>query len=161
MEKKVIVIGMDNAGKTTLVNELAEKTGYKILHSLGKAASKEEMSEFVTGNLQSDENVIFERFSPIEEMVYGKILRNEEKFTWKDPVFSTLKNTDSVIIYCRPSEKDIMNFGDREQDEGIKENAEKLLKRFDFVARKLKKKGFKVTKYNWKKDHDKVESLSL
>ena len=43
MNLKVIVVGMDNTGKTTLVNQLSEYYGCKSIKSLGPGYSREEM----------------------------------------------------------------------------------------------------------------------
>ena len=43
MNLKVIVVGMDNTGKTTLVNQLSEYYGCESIKSLGPGYSREEM----------------------------------------------------------------------------------------------------------------------
>lgn len=157
MERKIIIIGMDNSGKTTLAENLKALKGWEIIKSKGPKLSKEEMIKTMLDNLEKKDVCILERFAIFEEIVYGKELRGTSKFDFKD--VKPLIKYNPFIIYCRPSKKDILDFKDREQMEGVIDNSEKLLKRWDRVYKKLKKNGFTVKKYNFKKDKDFEELL--
>lgn len=146
---KVIVIGMDNTGKTTLCETLSNKLDFELIKSPGPKITKEEMVKFMEENLTSDKNLIFERFPFIEEMVYGKILRHTNLFDFREPIVDKLKEVK--FIYCRPNKKCIFNFGEREQMEGVIEQSIPLLKKFDRIYRKLKNREIKVIKYDYNK----------
>lgn len=152
---KIIVIGLDNAGKSTLVNQLKEKLGWEVVKSLGKDASKDEMAKYLLSYFNKQEDkYIFERFSLFEEMVYGKVLRGESKFSFKSPVYKTLIQNQPMIIYCKPSMKAIMkSFDEREQLEGVKDNIKVLSKRYGKVFRKMRRDLKNVYVYNYEKDN--------
>ena len=109
MDLKVIVVGMDNTGKTTLVNQLSEYYDCESIKSLGPGYSREEMIDEIKRKLDLPGMKILERFSIIEECVYGNVLRNNPKFTIDD--MDWIRDYDFVIIYCRPEDDIIYNFG--------------------------------------------------
>ena len=146
---KIIVCGMDNTGKTTLCNSLSTRTGFKIAPTTGPGFSRESMMENILLNMDKPESVIFERFSIFEEMIYGKILRGKSKFDYSD--VEAMRKYKPIIIYCRPSDEVIFNFGKREQMAGVIERKEELLKAWDdLIYHTLT--GFKIIKYDWTKD---------
>lgn len=149
MFKKIIVLGMDNTGKTTLCKELSKRLEYEHVTSLGPKASKEEMEEFIDSHLTDDKPMVFERFCFFEEMVYGNILRGQSKFHWDGPYHYRIQEAKPLIIYCRPSRRRILKFGDREQMEGVIKNGEKLLATFDDLYFKLPAMGFFTTTYDF------------
>lgn len=150
MDSKIIVVGMDNSGKTTLVNQLAEFYNCEHIKSLGPGYTREEMLEEVVRKLELPGRVILERFSILEELVYGKVLRNESKFTLDD--MEIVKEYDTVIIYCRPDDKVIYNFGEREQMEGVIEQRFRLVQEWDELIIQLSRRGFVIIPYDWTKN---------
>ena len=149
---KLIILGMDNTGKTTLSHQLSKELNLNIINSCGPKVTKEEMDNFIINNILSPEDLIFERFCFFEEMVYGPIIRGKSKFNFKDDLFKNILNSDATIIYCRPSKKVIKNWQNREQMDGVIDNSDKLIKKYDKVIRKAQKHGMKVIKYNYKKE---------
>lgn len=146
---KFIVVGMDNTGKTTLCEDLSYRLGATHVAPMGPGFSRETMLDNIMVYMNRHENVVFERFSIFEELVYGKILRGKSKFTFED--IDLIKKFHPVIIYCRPSKEVIFNFGSREQMKGVIEEKEKLIKAWDnLIFDSLE--GFKVIKYDWTKD---------
>lgn len=146
---KIIVCGMDNTGKTTLCNRLSVLTGFKVVSPMGPGFTKESMMDNINLYLNKYESIIFERFSIFEEMVYGKVLRGESKFNYSD--IESIRKYKPIIIYCRPRNETIFNFGTREQMKGVIEQKEKLLKEWDdLIFNTLE--GFKVIKFDWQKD---------
>lgn len=146
---KIIVVGMDNSGKTTLCDELEHKLMAIHVKPLGPGYKREDMLDNIIYHMNKNENVVFERFSIFEELVYGKILRGKSKFAFED--INLIRKYKPVIIYCRPSNDVIFNFGDREQMNGVIEQKEKLLTAWDrLIFDSLE--GFKVIKYDWTKD---------
>lgn len=128
---KIIILGMDNSGKTTLANELSKFLGYPLIVTF--KGTKSEMEECMLKNL-IHKNIIFERFPLFDELVYGNILRGESKFTLSDEVYDLLKNDKNLcIIYCRPSKDKILDFGSREQMSGIIERANDLIVAWDML----------------------------
>ena len=149
MDSKIIVVGMDNTGKTTLVNQLCEFYGCESIKSLGPGYSREEMIDEVKRKLELPNRVVLERFSILEELVYGKVLRNDSKFTIED--MELVRDYDFIIVYCRPEDEVIYNFGDREQMEGVIEQRVKLVEEWDRLIIELARKGFVITVYDWTK----------
>lgn len=149
MDSKIIVVGMDNTGKTTLVNQLCEYYNCESIKSLGPGYSRREMIDEVKRKLELPGKVILERFSILEECVYGNVLRNDSKFTLND--MDWLRDYDFTIIYCRPEDEVIYNFGDREQMEGVIEQRVKLVQYWDDLIIKLSQMGFVVIPYDWTK----------
>ena len=150
MNSKIIVVGMDNTGKTTLVNQLSEFYGCEQIKSLGPGYSREEMIEEIIRKLELPGRAILERFSILEELVYGNVLRGESKFSIDD--MELVKDYDFVIVYCRPEDEVIYNFRDREQMEGVIEKRTKLVQAGDDLIITLSRKGFVVIPYDWTKN---------
>lgn len=139
MKKLILIVGMDNTGKTTLANNLSkkynvEKTNWD--YSLYKDLTREQYLDKFHDKMSKDDFVIFERFTPIEEQIYGNILRGKSKFEFED-VKNILELYHPYIIYCRPSDESIRNWNDREQMEGVVEKSEKLIKGFDDLMDKI------------------------
>lgn len=131
MNKKIIIIGMDNTGKTTLAETLSKELKLKLIKSTGPKVTKVDMISNMLENLESSEDLIFERYNLFEEIIYGNILRRESKFSLEDYIYKQTILHKPLIIYCRPSKEKIFNFGSREQMEGVIEEKEKLLKAWD------------------------------
>ena len=146
---KIIVLGMDNTGKTTLCKHLSKALDYKHITSLGPKASLWEMMNFIDRNMKSEDPMVLERLCIFEEMVYGKVLRGFSQFDWDSSYLNTVQRALPLIIYCRPSREKIFNFGNREQMEGVIEQKEKLLAAFDDLYFKLPGKKFFVTTYDF------------
>lgn len=148
MNRKIIVLGMDNTGKTTLVEELSEFLNCEHIKSLGPGYTKEEMKEEMIRKLNMEELVVLERFSIFEELVYGPILRGKSQFDKED--IQEIRDYNPIIIYCRPKNEVVFNFGDREQMKGVIEEKEKLIAAWDKLIAELKiNYTFDVLPYNW------------
>ena len=117
MNTKIIVVGMDNTGKTTLVNQLKEFYKCESIKSPGPNYTRQEMIDEIKKDLDLPNKVILERFSILEELVYGNVLRNHSKFRLDD--MDWVRDYDFIIVYCRPEDEVIYNFGDREQMDGV------------------------------------------
>ncbi|MBO7695468.1 MAG: hypothetical protein J6T10_22815 [Methanobrevibacter sp.] len=158
---KIVVFGCDNTGKTTLcnsLNEMLNAEGYKseIAKSIGANKSVDEYIDFMQENLDKDHIVIFDRFPIIEESTCGRVLRNNdifEKWSGSEPI-DLLENVD-VFIFCYPGLFEVLNWGEREQMSGVKENALKLIDAYNQMAVALVGIGSVVIEYNYK-----VETVS-
>lgn len=155
MNKPIIVVGMDNTGKTTLCQKLSQRYNYYHLSPCGPGKTRKEMIEHMnTCLILPNLNFIYERFPIFEEMVYGKVLRNKSLFTFRNVAFKRILKLKPLIIYCRPEEKDIFDFGNRKQMEGVVDNSKKLLIEWDNLIYTLRKKfNLEIKTYNYKIDN--------
>ena len=154
---KIIVIGMDNTGKTTLCNKLSEELNIRHIKSEGPSISFETMKRLIRERLFAPEDLILERFSFFEELIYGPVLRGGSKFKFSDMEYVYLKAENPVIIYCKPSK---FKIGDKEEMDGVIENADNLNKRWRKLIRKLKEDHFTVLTYNYQQDPEAKELLN-
>lgn len=130
--------GMDNTGKTTLLEKLA--TAFDPPLPLTKSPgpkTTEEAIAWVTKEMNREEPMLYDRHPMISEFVYGPLLRNFNSLATakgkKLMLEFYLKHP--MVIYCRPPESAIFNFGDRDQMEGVIENRKKLLAQYDRIMR--------------------------
>ena len=149
MNTKIIVVGMDNTCKTTLVNQLKEFYKCESIKSPGPNYTRQEMIDEIKKDLDLPNKVILERFSILEELVYGNVLRNHSKFRLDD--MDWVRDYDFIIVYCRPEDEVIYNFGDREQMDGVIEEKEKLVEAWDNLMIDLARIGFVIIPYDWTK----------
>lgn len=156
---KILVIGMDNTGKTTLCKELSERLNLKWVKSLGPNKSKEELEEYLIDNLESEESSVFERFSLFDEMVYGKVLRGISKFNFDSVVYQTLKEVKPIIIYCRPEAETIFNWNDREQMDGVIEQSQTLITQWDLLIDRLHDDKPYSKFIEWDYKHNTLENI--
>lgn len=128
----IIVEGLDNTGKTTLINQLAPMFFLRQVKSLGPAPLLQHLEWIVTALNEEDTHIIYDRFSVISESVYGVMLRGDSVFKnlSEDLLRLTLRKLP-LIIYCRPPREAIFNWGERPQMDRVKENAASLLGRYD------------------------------
>lgn len=159
MNKNIVIFGCDNSGKTTLAKTLELELNGKgfnaeYKHSLGPNATKEEQMNFMTSNMEKDCITIFDRFPFIEEGVCGKILRNKSIYETDDKEYDRaieerlLKDVD-LFIMCYPGIFNVVNWGDREQMYGIKENIVSLIRGYNMLAINLKNLGYNIIEYNY------------
>lgn len=155
MTKKIVLFGTDNSGKTTLGNKLADSIMADYLPPLGPAEMEKQL-EFMNKHLCSTGSTIFDRFPIIEENVCGNIFRGKSNFD-KFPSASYLKKVD-VFIFCNPGLEAILDWGEREQMKGVKENIIRMYAAYSGWFKILKDKGYTVVEYNWKvpSDYEKV-----
>jgi len=144
----IVIEGMDNSGKTTLQRQLQSLLGGEGYITVSKKSpgplpgeelvdwTHQELTEMKPGEL-----VIYDRFPIISETVYGTELRNfnvflsprvpEETREKAKEAVDLFHRNGPLIIYCRPSKDTIIEFDQRDQMEGVKENASDLLTQYD------------------------------
>ena len=157
--KKIVVFGCDNAGKTTLCNALAhefKEDGFKveIAKSIGANKSVEQYMDFMKDNLSKKYTVIFDRFPIIEEATCGKVLRENDLFFQKwmnNEVLDILKQVD-CFVFCYPGLMNVLNWGNREQMEGVKDNILQLINAYNEMVVTLLKLGLNVVEFNYSRD---------
>lgn len=157
--KKIVVFGCDNAGKTTLCEELKhcfrnDKYKVEVVKSIGANKSVEQYMAFMKDNLERKQVIIFDRFPIIEEATCGKVLRENDLFFQKwmnNEVIDILKKVD-VFVFCYPGLMNVLNWGSREQMDGVKDNILQLINAYNEMTVTLLKLGMKVVEYNYSVD---------
>lgn len=147
---------MDNSGKTTLTQKIAQEFGIPIMGSPGPLDKTQQTNWVLTQidrqrNDKTPPNFVYDRFTNIEELVYGNVLRGTSNFTLEDEVFRKLKLIKPLIIYTRPSRETIFNFGSREQMAGVIEKHKELLDQYDELMFNLMCSGWNVLVYDYTK----------
>lgn len=159
----VIITGMDNTGKTTLCQELSERSGVPIIKSPGPHLTTNDKKLWVIEQLAREKAVpnlaIYDRFMPFEEMVYGKVLRGECDFDLDDLIMKELFNLNPTILYTRVNRNTALADNGRSQMKGVMENGEKLLAGWDELYFTLKGRGWNIESYDWQTDSIPDESL--
>lgn len=153
----MIFTGMDNSGKTTVAQKTANKLGLPVVKSLGPNHTKDEKHLWLLDQMAREkiipDSVIFDRFLPFEEMVYGKVLRGDPIYSLDDPYMKSLKDLNPTIIYTRPHSSTIFNWDGREQMARVIEEKEKLLAAWDDLMWGLMARGWDVQVYDYEADN--------
>lgn len=153
----LIFTGMDNSGKTTLAKEASQDLGLPIIKSIGPNHTTDEKHVWFLDQMAREKaypgSVIFDRFLPFEEMVYGKVLRGDPIYSLNDPYMKSLKDLNPTIIYTRPSSGTIFNWDGREQMPGVIAQKEELLRAWDDLMWKLQALGWVVVVYDYQLDN--------
>ena len=144
----IVIFGCDNSGKTTLAKALCsviEDSRYVM--SLGPNKTLDEQIKFMTENLDVTRVNVFDRFPYIEENVCGNVLRGVDNFSGLDT--STFLDKVDLFIFCYPGLKSVLNWGDREQLDGVKKNVVGLINGYNKYAYKLIQNKCRVEEYNY------------
>jgi len=149
----IIVEGMDNSGKSTLCEGLAERFNLRVIkRAQGPPTDKDKFLSMVVRLLTVDPEVIYDRHPIISEAVYGPILREKnalnEELAWDDWM-NALLDREPLIVYCRPPEEKILCFDDRDQMVGVPENAKRLIRRYDQVMLAIGNKASLFVRYDY------------
>lgn len=152
----IVVYGCDNSGKTTLCNQLITylndvvKVKAKYTKSLGPASMLDQVI-FINRHLQDEtwDVEVFDRFPIVEEAVCGNVLRHSNHFASHLNYTLMSLNQVTLFIHCDPGIEAILDWGDREQMQGIKENAKALKEAYEAYAA-ITGISPRVIKYDWK-----------
>lgn len=149
----LIFTGMDNSGKTTLAEKVSKEMNLPIIKSIGPNHTIHEKHVWFLDQMTREAmipgSVIFDRFLPFEEMVYGKVLRGETIYSLDDPYMKSLKDLKPTIIYTRPHSSTIFNWDDRPQMPGVIVQKEELLRAWDDLMWGLAARGWDVRVYDY------------
>ena len=146
----VIVEGMDNSGKTTLVQKIAA-FGAELIPSRGKPDGIRAPIEI--DRLWNETHArVYDRFVAFSDEVYGRVLRGKNVLD-PDPWGAILRTMRSgvLLVYCRPPDGVILNWDGREQMAGVIDNAPKLLQAYDKMVDIIEELGFEnqVLRHNY------------
>ena len=152
----IIVEGMDNTGKTTLIQRLIRDSkgrGYlRAIVSLGPNKPEHEQKDWARNQLYGPNiPMIYDRFLPICDIVYGGVLRGGSIWDIDSQYLKSLYSLKHpIIIYCRPPKDVILGFEDgRLQMEGVEDHGEELVDKYDSIMAILRNIGFEVIHYDY------------
>lgn len=143
----IIVDGLDNTGKTTLVNRLVKDLRLELAPKSPGPVSRNEMMVYMGPYLLDKfpwetQGIIFDRFPIITEFPYGYAVRGNVNFTPEDFYYTMglLRLHKPIFVYCtRDIDRVMETFDEREQMEGVKgvtleitKNYETLMSFFPF-----------------------------
>jgi hypothetical protein len=134
----IIVEGFDNSGKTTLIRSLSEKMQLPIQLSTGPITD-EGLRDYLDRFIRDDEVKLYDRTPLISEAIYRPIRRPGTFVADQAWLLAMLMRMTPVIVYCRPPNEKIFNFGEREQMAGVIDNAKRILASYDLVMSALLK----------------------
>lgn len=135
----VIVEGCDNAGKTTLVQRLSDELKLLTVLNRRRPRSLQQSWDYLTRIMPAMAYLptVVDRFMAVSEPIYGPICRGERLYSLADIVHQfkfvtkSLGDHPPLLVYCRPSNERILNFGDRPQMAGVIQNAQALIEAYD------------------------------
>ena len=147
----IIVLGMDNTGKTTLCKELGKLNAVSVVKSCGPI-DRDLQVDWVIEQIEraKQEQVVYDRFCIFEEIVYGEVLRKQSNFRLGNPIVSMLKGSKPLIVYCRPPSEVIFNsLPEREQMKGVEEQKNALLCAYDNLYFQLQGQGWNILSFDY------------
>ena len=150
---KVVICGIDGAGKTTLANDLAIDEScflqYQIQH-YSKPTNNFGFFATYLYNLQSDCDIIFDRFF-ISEIVYSKIFRKDknERLSHEDvqELFDIVKEKNVKFIFVLALNKrhfDVVKSRLKDEDKNLVDYLMQMNDEYYKIANKMKESGFDV-----------------
>ena len=150
---KVVICGIDGAGKTTLANDIAIDEScflqYQIQH-YSKPTNNFGFFANYLYNLQSDCDIIFDRFF-ISEIVYSKIFRKDknERLSHEDvqELFDIAKEKNVKFIFVLALNQRhfyIVKSRLKEEDKNLVDYLMQMNNEYCKIANKMKESGFDV-----------------
>jgi len=162
----IIVEGCDNTGKSTLVQKLS---GDMKLLTINNRRRPETISDswdylYLVAPLAARFSVIADRWQPISEPIYGPICRNTRIFTAREVELQHQYLTEWIVgkatlIFCRPPLDRILQFGSREQMEGVIDNARRIVSAYDDEMARLEHHTEFFNVVRWDFAHDSYDAL--
>lgn len=151
----IIVEGMDNTGKSTLVKKLSKDLKLLTINNQRRPTSIPEAFRYLDGVIYMAASfpVIVDRWQPISEPIYGPICRDVTLFPPASlaRMMKMTSSTEPLIIYCRPPDPVVLDFKDEQMD-GVIRHASALLDQYDISMNNLSATGFTVISYDWTSD---------
>jgi len=109
-------------------------------------------------------HLIADRWQPISEPIYGPICRDIKIFTNREIelqheyLIRTIGRRPT-LIFCRPPLDVILKFGDRDQMEGVIENARRIVSAYDTEVARLENYSEFFNIVRWDFAHDSYDTL--
>lgn len=162
---RIIVEGVDGAGKSTLISTLVDRIGNmeEVRNEQGPDRDLESWWREELDRPASVVTPIHDRFF-YSELVYGPILRGHIKVS-PHLVESMLwfLRSSALLIYARPSDEKLFEkVSNNDQMEGVIDNFQRLTEEYDILMQSEKSwYGSKFIQYAWHKDGeiDRVENV--
>ena len=148
----IILEGPDNAGKTTLGVRLQRDLVVALVHSPKPNPERTPDQALAKSNSQLlPDRHILDRVYVISEWVYGPICRGGSALDNRhSKALECLLNQEHLIIYCRPPTQVILRNNGREQMDGVLENHERIIQKYDEIMEELPRYGnCQVIEYDW------------
>lgn len=148
----IIVEGMDNTGKSTLIRRLGEDLHLtQVRHSPKLPWVSSDLMQYLwaLGNFDRGMmgKIILDRWPPVSEMVYSKVLRGGCNWDLRSHY-----RGEHLVIWCNPSEEVVLSFGNRPQMDGVIEKGKELIKAYKLEMEFLAA-HFPVIEYNYVTSH--------
>jgi len=161
----IVVEGCDNSGKTTLIQRLAEELKLLSITNRRKPQQRADVFHYTTDMvmLSLHYSTIFDRWQAISEPIYGPICRGIGYLESGDTDFlhRVAQVAKPLLIYCRPRDSTILNFGERDQMAGVIENGPRLIAAYDREI-KYASRWFPVVRYDFERDtYDSLRDQAL
>lgn len=154
----IVIEGMDNTGKSSLMSRLCDEYGLEGYHSPG-FKDYDLVVSWVLEAFNKDRGIpiIYDRFPLISEAVYGPTLRGKNLFNGS-PLGIRLQERFRVevkplIIFCNPSTEVVEKWNEREQMRGVVENHKALLDAYVLLMDSLKP-HYSIVTFNYANPDD-------
>lgn len=132
----IITEGMDNAGKSTLIQSLAEEFRLPTARTYKKPNSSLEIHQWDAWAHHCPEHLILDRHPAISDFIYGPLLRG---VTYSGLALAQNVSERAYLVYCRPASAFIhATMHERDQLAGVAENTDKLIALYDNLMEDLK-----------------------
>lgn len=147
----IIVEGCDNSGKTVLTERLTQDLKLVLIRCRRLPKSREDVFRFShhVEVMARHFPVILDRHPAISEPIYGPICRQKHLLNPGDQEQILTRAEKPLIIYCRPDPGVIIDFGERAQMAGVKENVHTLIRVYDSYMSQLAE-DFTIVWYDWR-----------
>lgn len=151
---KVVICGIDGAGKTTLANNIKMDESCLLQYQIQHYSKPTNNFGFFANylyNLQSDCDIIFDRFF-ISEIVYSKVLRKDknERLSHEEVqgLFEIAKEKNVKFIFVLASNQrhfDIIESRLKEEDRNLVDCLAQTNNEYSKIANEMKENGFDVS----------------
>lgn len=131
----IIVEGMDNTGKTTLIEQLSKALRIPTARTGTYPREIRDISHWSNWAAACPWPLILDRHPAISDLVYGPIIR---KGTCSTPEMAQAARRNNFLIYCCPPISEVIStFHVREQMKGTHENLRALYQEYDSLMAEL------------------------
>lgn len=163
----ILVEGMDNTGKTTLVNRLKKQLpGQVVCYKSPGPCTGEQLKSWLIAHFNdcthsSADFIIFDRIPLVSEEVYGPAIRGDSHFKedWSE-WWTQFLSLHPLCIYVRPPLHTILQtWSGRPQMEGVEEQITSLLDSYDrfYRERILNVRAIPSIQYDFTRDPEAKE----